>query len=176
MGEDAILALWGQNNYDKTTVFNIFILLFIYSFFYLYVYFFFLSLFFKLFSLDNFIQKFRTRIFLGSSINLNFATAFDKSWCYFAALVRTYFRLRKGLVPFIRPETILADFLHPLLLVCKLLINHFSKFYFAVLLVTVTCSWTCRSDPFFIILGWVESSLNILNLFHLLTALCVSFM
>ena len=44
--------------------------------------------------------------------------------CYISALVLTCFRLTKGRATFFRPETIVANFLHPMVLFFKVLLNH----------------------------------------------------
>ena len=60
-----------------------------------------------------------------SLINLNFATAFDFVRCnYFAVLVLTHFLLTKGRVRSFRPETVIANFLHLMLFVYKVIFNH----------------------------------------------------
>ena len=53
--------------------------------------------------------------------------------CYFSALVLTCFRLKKGRAAFFRPETIVASFLHLMVLFFKVLLNHSSKRQFLVL-------------------------------------------
>ena len=47
--------------------------------------------------------------------------------CYILALVLTCFRLKKGRATFFRPETIVASFLHLMVLSFKVLLNHSSK-------------------------------------------------
>ena len=43
---------------------------------------------------------------------------------YISALVLTCFRLKKGRATFFRPETIVASFLHSMVLLPKVLLNH----------------------------------------------------
>ena len=49
------------------------------------------------------------------------------------ALVLKYFRLKKGRAMFFRLETVVAGFLHSLVLLPKVLLNHFLKRQFLVL-------------------------------------------
>ena len=49
-----------------------------------------------------------------------------------AALVLTCFPLKKDRFTFFRPETIVASFLHPTVLLYKVIINHASKHHFVV--------------------------------------------
>ena len=53
--------------------------------------------------------------------------------CYISALVLTCFRLKKGCATFFWPETIVAIFLHLMVLFFKVLLNHSSKRQFLVL-------------------------------------------
>ena len=69
--------------------------------------------------------------------------------CYISALVLTCFRLKKGHVTFFRPETIVASFLHLMVLFFKLLLNHSSKRQFLVL----HCHILWRF-PISVCLGW----------------------
>ena len=52
--------------------------------------------------------------------------------CYISALVLTCFRLMKGRATFFQPETIVASFLHLMVLLFKVLLNHSSKCHFLV--------------------------------------------
>ena len=53
--------------------------------------------------------------------------------CWISALVLTCFRLTKGCATFFRPETIVASFLHLMVLFYKEIFNHTSKHQFVVL-------------------------------------------
>ena len=53
--------------------------------------------------------------------------------CYISALQLTSFRLTKGRATFFRPETIVASFLHLMVLFFKVIFNYTSKRQFVVL-------------------------------------------
>ena len=58
-------------------------------------------------------------------LNLNLAIVFGfVRCCYISALVLTCFRLKKDRAAFFRPETIVASFLHPMVLLFKVLFNN----------------------------------------------------
>ena len=57
-------------------------------------------------------------------INLNLAIVFGfVRCCYISALVLNCFRLKKGRATFFRPETIVASFLHSMVLLPKVIFN-----------------------------------------------------
>ena len=67
------------------------------------------------------------------AINSNFALVFGfVRCCYISSLVLNCFRLKKGRVTFFWPETIVANFLHSMVLLHKVLFNHTIFRYFKI--------------------------------------------
>ena len=59
------------------------------------------------------------------NIAVTYETYIFRTYQHISALVLTCFRLTKGQAVFFRPETIVASFLHLMVLLSKVLLNHF---------------------------------------------------
>ena len=84
------------------------------------------------------IESFKLNVFKSFINKMKFPTAFVfVGWCYFAPLVLACFCLTKGCVIILQKETTVMSFLHLMVTICIVFINHFTKCQFTVPFVTL---------------------------------------